>query len=207
MKRTLALIAMLASGIVLSASAQTPAAAPAGPAKIAVVAFRLAVLKTNEGQRQFADLDKKFEPRQESLKKLNDEVEGLTKQLQGQADKLAPAEQESRAAAIEAKKKTLQRDLEDAQNDYQQEANQILGALSSKVYDVLQAYVEQQGFTVVLDSTASQQQYILYATPSTDITKAIVDAYNVKSGVPAPPAATPSAPKPAARPAAKPAAR
>ena len=207
MKRTLALIAMLASGIVLSASAQTPAAAPAGPAKIAVVAFRLAVLKTNEGQRQFADLDKKFEPRQESLKKLNDEVEGLTKQLQGQADKLAPAEQESRAAAIEAKKKTLQRDLEDAQNDYQQEANQILGALSSKVYDVLQAYVEQQGFTVVLDSTASQQQYILYATPSTDITKAIVDAYNVKSGVPAPPAAAPSAPKPAARPAAKPAAR
>jgi outer membrane protein len=206
MKRTLALIAMLASGIVLSASAQTPAAAPAGPAKIAVVAFRLAVLKTNEGQRQFADLDKKFEPRQESLKKLNDEVEGLTKQLQGQADKLAPAEQESRAAAIEAKKKTLQRDLEDAQNDYQQEANQILGALSSKVYDVLQAYVEQQGFTVVLDSTASQQQYILYATPSTDITKAIVDAYNVKSGVPAPPAA-PAAPKPAARPAAKPAAR
>jgi outer membrane protein len=206
MKRTLALIAMLASGIVLSASAQTPAAAPAGPAKIAVVAFRLAVLKTNEGQRQFADLDKKFEPRQEALKKLNDEVENLTKQLQGQADKLAPAEQESRAAAIEAKKKTLQRDLEDAQNDYQQEANQILGALYSKVYDVLQAYVEQQGFTIVLDSTASQQQYILYATPSTDITKAIVDAYNVKSGVPAPPAAAPAAPKPAARPAAKPAA-
>lgn len=207
MKRTLALIAILASGFVLSASAQTPApaAAPAGPAKVAVIAFRLAVLKTNEGQRQFADLDKKFEPRQESLKKLNDEVENLTKQLQAQSEKLAPAEQESRAAAIEAKKKQLQRDLEDAQNDYQQEANQILGGLYSKVYDVLQTYVEKEGFTVVLDSTASQQQYILYATPSTDITKAIVDAYNVKSGVPAPPA---EAPKPAAaRPAAHPAAR
>jgi outer membrane protein len=40
---------------------------------------------------------------------------------------------------------------------------------------------------------------VLYAIPSTDITKAVLDAYNEKSGVPAPsPAAqaTPDAPKP-----------
>jgi len=41
---------------------------------------------------------------------------------------------------------------------------------------------------------------VLYATQSADITKAVVDAYNVKSGVPAPPpqpaAAAPAAPTP-----------
>lgn len=200
MKRTLALIVTLASGMILSASAQTPAAAPAGPAKVAVIAFQMAVAQTNEGQRNFADLQKKFEPRRDALKKLNDEVEGLSKQLQAAGDKLAPAEQQSRAAAIETKKKQLERDAEDAQNDYQQAMQEIYNNLASKVYDVLQTYSEQQGFTVVLDVSA-QQQPVLYAAPATNITKAITDAYNVKSGVPAPPA---DAPKPAA---AKPAAR
>ena len=71
---------------------------------------------------------------------------------------------------------------------------EIYNNLASKVYDVLQTYSEQQGFTVVLD-VSLQQQPVLYAAPSTNITKAVIDAYNVKSGVPAPPA---DAPKPAA---------
>jgi outer membrane protein len=186
MKRTLAIIAMLASGFVLSASAQTPAAA--GSTKVAVIAFRDAVFRTNEGQRDLADLEKKFQPRMQALQKLSDEIDGMSKQLEAQGDKLAPAEQQSRAAAIEAKKKTAQRDYEDYQNDSQQALQQLYSDLSPKVYDVLRAYVEQQGITVVIDSST-----LLYAAPNTDITKAIMDAYNVKSGVPAPPAA-PAAP-------------
>jgi len=205
MKRSLALIATLASGLVLSASAQTPAAAPAGPAKVAVIAFQVAVAQTNEGQRNFADLQKKFEPRRQQLKALSDELDNLTKQLQTQADKLSPAEQQSRAAAAETKKKQLDRDAEDAQNDFQQQMQEVYNALASKVYDVMQSYAEQQGFTVVLD-VSLQQQPVLYAAPATNITKAVIDAYNTKSGVPAPPAAAPDAPKPAVRPAAKPAA-
>jgi len=197
MKRTLALIAMLASGLTLSANAQTPAVA--GPAKVAVIGFQMAVAQTNEGQRNFADLQKKFEPRRDQLKKLNDDVEALAKQLQAQGDKLAPAEQQSRAAAVETKKKQLERDAEDAQNDYQQEAREVYASLASKVYDVLQTYAEQQSFTVVLD-VSLEQQPVLYAAPSTNITKAIIDAYNAKSGVPAPPADAPkaAAPRPAA---------
>ncbi len=68
MKRLLALTLTLASGFALNAAAQTPAAAPAGPAKIAVVAFQVAVAQTNEGQREFADLQKKYAPRKPSLK-------------------------------------------------------------------------------------------------------------------------------------------
>jgi outer membrane protein len=51
----------------------------------------------------------------------------------------------------------------------------------------------------VLD-VAQQQNPVLYASESTNITKQIIDAYNLKSGVPAPP---PGAPEPA-RPTAKP---
>jgi outer membrane protein len=44
---------------------------------------------------------------------------------------------------------------------------------------------------------------VLYANDSTNITQAVIDAYNTKSGVSAPPPDAPAAPapKPAARPA------
>jgi outer membrane protein len=203
MKRSLVLAVLLASGFVLSAAAQTPAAsaaAPAGPAKIAVIAFQAAVGQTNEFQRNFADLQKKYEPKRDQLKTLSDEIDNLTKQLQTQGDKLSEAERASRAKSIDEKKKQLQRSGEDAQNDFQSEMQETFNGVASKVYDVLSAYAQKEGYTLVLD-VSQQQNPVLYANESTNITKAILDAYNVKSGVPAPPPSAqsglPSAPKPA----------
>jgi len=205
MKRSLALVLTLASGFALSAAAQTPAAtsaaAPAaGPAKIAVIAFQVAVAQTNEGQRNFADLQKKYDPKREALKKLSDDLDAMTKQLQTDQAKLTPAEQQSRATAIDNKKKQLDRDAQDASNDFQQEMQDVYNNLASKVYDVLQTYAEQHGFTLVLD-VSQQQTPVLYASNSSNITKEIIDAYNVKSGIPAPPAqpaGATEAPRPAA---------
>ena len=204
MKRFSALFLTLALGYALSAQAQTPAAAaPAGPAKIAVIAFQAAVSQTNEFPRNFADLQKKFDPKRQKIQALSTEIEGLEKQLQAQGDKLSDAERASKAKIIEDKQKQAKRDLEDAQNDFQQEIQQLFGGVAGKVGEVLVTYAQQQGFTLVVDASENQQQspLVLYASPSTDITRVVIDAYNVKSGVPAPPAqpATPAAPKPAAK--------
>ena len=199
----------MASGMVLSAAAQTPAAtappaagpaaAPAGPAKIAVIAWELAVAQTNEGQRDFADLQKKYAPKEATLKTLNDEIGTLTKQLQDQGATLSDVERANRSKAIDDKKKQLDRETEDLRNDGQQDMQDLFSGLQAKVYDVMQAYVEQQGFTLVLD-ISQQQSPVLFASATTNITKQVIDAYNVKSGVPAPPAqpaaAAPTAPKP-----------
>jgi outer membrane protein len=187
-----------------------PAAAPAGPAKIAVIAFKAAVAQTNEGQRDFADLEKKFMPRENQLKALNDEIETLTKQLQAQGATLNDAERASRAKTIDEKKKKLERDATDARNDFQQEVGDMYNTLASKVYDVMSGYAQQAGYTMILD-VSDQQSPILFATQNTDISKAVIDAYNVKSGVPAPPTPPAGAPgsqakPPAARTAPKPAA-
>jgi outer membrane protein len=204
MKRSLALIVTLASGFVLSAAAQTSSApARAVPAKVAVIAFQAAVGQTNEFQRNFADLQKKFEPKRDQLKALADEIDTLQKQLEAQGDKLSDAERASRAKTIDDKKKQLQREAEDAQNDLQGEMQEVYNSVASKVYDVLSNYAQQQGYTLVVDGSGSQQQapIVLYASPSTDITKVVIDAYNLKSGVPAPQAQpTSAAPRPAAKP-------
>ena len=207
MKRSLVLIVTLASGMVLGAAAQTspaPAAqaAPAGPAKVAVIEFQAAVGQTNEFQRSFTDLQKKYEPKRNQLKTQADEIDSLEKQLQAQGDKLSDTERASRAKVIDDKKKQAQRFAEDAQNDLQGEMQEAYNGVASKVYDVLASYAQAQGFTLVVDGSSSQQQapVVLYASPSTDITKAVIDAYNVKSGVPAPPPQPTAAPKPAAQP-------
>lgn len=203
MKRTFALAALLASGLALNAAAQTPAPAATVapiPAKIAVLAFQVAVAQTNEGQRNFSDLQKKFEPKRAQLKSLNDEIETLKKQLQAQGDKLSPAESAARTKTIDDKSKTLQRSAEDAQNDFQQEIQDMYNTLASKVYEVVSSYAQDQGFTMVVD-VSQQQSPVLWAAEATNITQPIISAYNAKSGVPAPPAApagAAAAPKPAA---------
>ncbi len=204
MKRSLAIVVMLASGMVLSAAAQTlpappaPAAAPvAVPAKIAVIAFQAAVARTNEGLRDFGDLEKKYAPKEAALKALSEEIDTLTKQLQDQGASLSEVERSTRAKANDEKKKQLDRDAEDAKNDFQQDMQEVFQALQSKVYDVMQSYAEQQGYTLILD-VSQQQSPVLYALNGTDITKAVIEAYNLKSGVPAPPQPAAAAPKPAA---------
>jgi len=206
MKRTYALAVLLASGLVLNATAQTSAAAAAPaavapaavPAKVAVIMFQAAVAQTNEGQRNFSDVQKKFEPKETQLKTLNDDIETRKKQLQAQGDKLSPAETATQTKKIDEETKALQRNAEDARNDYQQAVGEMYNTLASKVFDVVQTYAKEQGYTLVLDGS-QQQSPILWASEVTDITKPVIAAYNAKSGVPAPPAQTaiPAAPRPA----------
>jgi len=204
---SLPLVCLLASGIGASAFAQSaagaaaaPSPASAGATKVAVINFQAAVAQTNEGQRNFGELQKKFDPKRAQLKSLQDEIDSLKKQLQASGDKLSDAERQTRLKTIDEKEKAYQRTGEDATNDFQQEMQTTYGQLAEKVFGTVQSYAEQNGFTVVLDSTPSQQQAptVLWASKGTDITVAVVQAYNAKSGIPAPAATSgvPSAPAP-----------
>jgi outer membrane protein len=206
MKRSLSIALMLASGMVLSASAQAPAApaasasASATPAKVAVIAFQAAVAQTNEFQRNYADLQKKYDPKRQEIKQLSDQIDTMTKDLQTQGATLSEAERASRASAIDAKKKQLDRDGQDAQSDFQQDLQQMFNGVAQKVGQVMIDYAQKQGYTLVLDAS-QQENPVLFAVDSVNITKPVLDAYNLKSGVPAPPP-QPAADTPGSMPAA-----
>jgi outer membrane protein len=165
-----------------------------------VIEFQAAVAQTNEFQRDFADLQKKYEPKRQELKTLSDQIDTITKQLQAQGSTLSDAERESRARTVDEKKKQLDRDTQDAQSDFQTDMQDLVNRVAAKVGATMTDYAQKQGYTLVLDASEQQQTAptVLYAMPSIDITKAVIDAYNDKSGVPAPaqPASTPDAPKP-----------
>jgi Skp family chaperone for outer membrane proteins len=174
--------------------ASSASLAPAGPTKVAVIVFQQAVAQTNEGQRNFAQLRQKFEPKQTQLKTQSDEIDALKKQLQDGSATMSEQEKDAKLKTIDEKTKALQRVAEDDQNDFNSAMNDMYQALAQKVYAVMDAYVKQNGYTLVLDASNQQNSPVLWLNPSTDITKAVVDAYNTKSGVPPQPASTTPAP-------------
>jgi outer membrane protein len=169
-----------------------------GAAKIAVIQFQQAVAATNEGQRDFAELRKKFEPKQSQLKTQSDEIDGLKKQLQTQGATLSESARADLTRKIDEKTKQLQRSAEDAQNDFQTEMGETYQKLAEKVFQVAQTYAVSAGYTLVLDASA-QQSPVLWFNQGTDISQTVVDAYNQKSGIPAPAAGSAAPPSTAPR--------
>jgi outer membrane protein len=174
-------------------SASTPAAtATAEPPatasnRVGTINIEQAIFASNEGQRDFEALSKKLEPKQTELKNLNDEVESLKKQLSTSGDKLSEEARGSLVKQIEQKQKSLERSVQDARDDAQAQQNEIAQRILQKMAPVIVNYAQTTGFGMIVDtSNAWPQGPILWAAPSVDITRAVVEAYNVKSGVPAP---------------------
>jgi Skp family chaperone for outer membrane proteins len=215
MNRTLILVSALGAGLMTTAGmAQTPAAAtpappatePAAPApvtpqaipaKIALVAFEQAVFATNEGQKAVQDIQTKYKPKKDQIETLSHEVDALKKQLQGAPATLTDAERAAKMKEIDAKEKRLNHDAEDAQTAYNTDLQEAYGKVAAKVSVTLKKYVSDSGFTLLLD-VSSQQSNVMWANQSTDVTQAVVTAYNTSSGVAAPVPSAPSAPAPAA---------
>jgi outer membrane protein len=198
-----------AAGVAQTAGTPTPATAPttapatapaatrvpvqAIPAKIAVIEYEQATAATNEGQRALQALQKKYEPQKNQLQALQTEIESLTKQLQSAPATMSEDERASRARTIDTKQKQLQRDGDDATNAFNAELQDTLGAIAKKLGPIVIKYVQDNGFTMLLDNTGQQGGIsLLWLQQGTDISQAVVDAYNASSGVSAP--AVPSAP-------------
>jgi outer membrane protein len=198
---------ILALGLGLSAAfgaaafaqgAAAPAGTPAAtagpvPTKIGVVNIQQAIGECNEGKKEIDVLQKKFDPKQAELKGLSDDVENLKKQYQAQADKLSDEEKGSRAKAIDTKQKSFQRNLEDAQAEFQQAQQDVINRIGAKMLVVLEKYAAANNYAVVLDVSNPQTSPVLWATQGTVITKELVDAYDKEN----PTGAAAPAPKPA----------
>jgi len=183
-----------------SAAVASPAASPSAPGtKVGTINVEAAVFGSNEGRRDADALTKKLEPRQNELKSQNEELEGLQKQLQTQGDKLNEDARTTLVKQIETKKKSLDRAVQDFQEDGQNQGKEIFSRILQKMAPAIVKYAQENGYALIVDTSQQwPQSQVLWSGEGVDITKAIIDAYNVQSGVPAPTAAAKPAPKPAA---------
>ncbi len=188
-------VAVLSLVFGVAATAQTtPAAAPEPTiAKVGIVNITAAIINTNEGQRDLETLQKKFDPKRVELENLKKEMDDLQKKFNTQADKLSDEARADLLKQIDSKKKTLQRSYEDSNADFSAQQDEIAGRIGQKLLEVLYKYAKDNSYTVILD-VSGQASPVVYATPSVEITRQVVEAYNAQSSVAAPA-------KPAAKPA------
>jgi len=123
------LAALMLPGSVL---AQAAPAASTGGTKVGIINMQTAIVATNEGQRDFEALAKKFEPKRTELKGLSDDLDSMKKQLDTQGSKLNDDARADLVKKIEAKQKTLTRASEDAQSDLQAQQNEIAARSSRR---------------------------------------------------------------------------
>ncbi len=170
--------------------------------KVGTINIEQAIFGSNEGRRDFETLSKKLEPKQNELKGQNDELEGMKKQLNTQGDKLNEDARATLVKQIETKQKSLERSVQDAQEEAGNQQNEIAQRILQKMAPMIVKYAQDNGFGMIVDTTKPwPQSPVLWYGETVDITKAIVDSYNAQSGVPAP-ASSGTTTKPAARPAA-----
>jgi len=177
-----------------------PSATPTKPmgTKVGTINIEQAIFTSNEGQKDFQELSKKFEPKQTDLKSKSDELESLQKQLQTQQDKLNDDAREKLVKQIEGKKKAFDREQQDAQEDFQNQQGEIGNKILTKMAPIIVKFAGDNGYGMILDTS---QQWprgpVIWYGPAVDITQNVVEAYNVQSGVaPPPPGSTPAKPAP-----------
>jgi outer membrane protein len=188
-------------------SAAAAVAAKATGTKVGTINIEQAIFASNEGRRDFEALSKKFEPKQNELKGLADEIDSLKKQLSAQQDKLNEEARDKLVKQIETKQKSFDRATQDAQEDFQAQQGEIGNKILTKMAPLLQKYVVDNGYGLLLDTSQPWPRGpVIVSGPAMDITQPIVEAYNVQSGVAAPAAgSTATKPVPKAAAPAKPA--
>jgi outer membrane protein len=177
----------------------TAAAGAAVTGKTGVINIRQAIASTAEGKQAGAELQSQFAARQNELEGLNKQINDLRQRLEAGRGKISDEE----STRLQRQGEVMARQLQRKQDEYQEDVNaaqaEVFDRIGRKMVDVLDRYARENGYVVILDSSA-QNTPILFASTNIDVTQDIVrlfdGAYPVKAGsaTPAKPAAKPATP-------------
>jgi outer membrane protein len=212
LKKNFVAVTALVLGVATLASAQTPAIplvkppAPQTtgvlPTKIAIISVQQAIMSTGDGRKAASEMQAKFSPRQDALKKMQADIQALQDQMKKGSATMSDEAKSKMARDIDSKTKSFQRDADELNADLEQENGRLMQDLGAKMQAVWEQYLAQNGYAILFD-VSSQQTPVLWAAAAVDITPEIVKLYDQAHPVAATAAPAPKAPAPAAPPAKK----
>ena len=195
MNRSILQLPVLALSAMMAVHAQGQA-----PAKVGIINIQSAIIGTQDGQKAVKELEGKSAPKRKELEKKQGDIQALQTKLRSSSNTASEEVRNNLTRQIDTTTKAYNRDLEDAQAEFDQEQQKILGEIGGKMMAVIDKYSTDNGFAVILD-VSSQQTPVLFAAPSVDITRDIIALYDKN----APAAAAPLGIRPMAPAGAKPA--
>ena len=174
-----------------------------GGQKVGIINIQQAIAQSADGQKAATALQAKFTPKRNELEKMNGELTALQEQLRNQEKTLSDDARNKLMRQIDDKTRALNRANEDAQAEFQTAEQDAINEIGQKMMGVITEFAEKGGYSMVLD-VSSPQTPVLYADQPSNITQAVIEAYNKAHAAPAAAAPAAAAPKPAAAPAAAP---
>jgi outer membrane protein len=167
------------------------------PNKVGVISVQGAIVGTKDGQKASEQLQAKFAPKKKDLDARNTEVTQLEDQLRKGGTLMSEDKRTQMERDIDEKKRRLQRDVQDAQEEWNGAQQQMLQGLGQRMMAVIEKYAKDNGYTMILD-VSNPNTPVLYASSGIDITQDIVALYDKTSANGGPAAAPTSGAPPAA---------
>ena len=155
--------------------AQHAAAAPSS--RSAVISIQGAIVGTKDGQKASQDLDAKFVPKNREFQARQSEITQLQDQLSKSESAMGEDNRNQLTRDIDTKKKRLERDMQDAEEDLKGEQQKVLSTLGQRMMAVIEKYAKDNGYGLVVD-ISNPNTPILYASNAVDITNDIVRLYD-----------------------------
>ena len=172
MNRSFLQLPVLALSAMMAAHAQGQA-----PTKIGIINIQSAIIGTKDGQKAVQELEAKSAPKRKELEKKQGDIQVLQTKLRSSSNTASEEVRNTLARQIDTSTKAYNRDLEDAQAEFDQEQQKILGEIGGKMMAVIDKHSTDNGFAVILD-VSSQQTPVLFAATSVDITRDIIALYD-----------------------------
>lgn len=148
-----------------------------GTPKVAVINGQQALANTQEGKKTLERLRAKVETRSKEFEARQMELAQLEDQLNKGASVMTGGKKEQLAITINDRKKRLQRDSQDADEEAQLDQQQSVQALEDKLNTVIDKYATEHGYSLVIDYSTPGNP-VRYRAAGIDITSEIVALYD-----------------------------
>jgi len=143
--------------------------------KIGYVDLQRALNESETGKKAKEEFKVQVDKLQGQLKKQKDEIDTLKEQLEKKSLVMKEEERANLEDDYRKKLRDFERNYKDSQTDLQKKDNELTGGIIKDLQEIIRAYGEREGYTLILEATSSA---VLYGAKSADLTDEVMRAYN-----------------------------
>jgi outer membrane protein len=145
--------------------------------KVGVINIEGIVTQSEYGKKARAQMEAKVKSIEASMKAAQSELEKYQQELSKQSMALSQEAQKAKAQEYREKVMAFEKKRYDAQEELSKAENDIFQPVLQLLIEVSQKYAQQNGIDLLMNAKNS----VIFATPTLDLTKPILEAFNKAS--------------------------
>ena len=141
--------------------------------KVAVVDMERAIVQSVDGKKAESTFTARLEELRKNIESKQKAIEDAQNKLKTQDRVLDDSVRAERTREIERQQTELTRLQEDAQRELETLRTDLMRPIAQIAEKVLQAYGQEEGFSLIIDRSTPQNESIIYVHPQADVTEII----------------------------------